>query len=223
MANEPPLRPSSQLVVVDSTHQGPVAIAFCFLLCFLAFPSRSDRLSFVFFILQFPEFYSFPPFFTLQPVVETREKQLALWRELILRYHTEHKLKVLLVHDCPLWKNTAIQRQLSDEHVQVVMNDFVQHGHGEWMDSPANAQCRILWRKPDQLAADLYQWADSTGLLGSVCTLYELHSGEDVHGTSFQGADEELLRRALTILEEQGKCTVFKGETSSEDGIKWFK
>ena len=39
---------------------------------------------------------------------------------------------------------------------------------------------------------------------------------------SFQGADEELLRRGLGILEEQGKCTIFQGETSSEDGIKFF-
>jgi len=39
---------------------------------------------------------------------------------------------------------------------------------------------------------------------------------------SFEGADEELLRRALSILEDQGKCTIFKGDTSSEDGIKFF-
>ena len=39
---------------------------------------------------------------------------------------------------------------------------------------------------------------------------------------SFQGADEELLRRAIGILEDQGKCTLFQGETSSEDGIKFF-
>ena len=47
-------------------------------------------------------------------------------------------------------------------------------------------------------------------------------AGEDVNGMSFQGADEELLRRALGILEEQGKCAMFQGETSSEDGIKFF-
>ena len=46
---------------------------------------------------QFPEFYSFPPFFTIQPVLASREKQLALWRELILRYHTENKIKTLVV------------------------------------------------------------------------------------------------------------------------------
>lgn len=48
------------------------------------------------------------------------------------------------------------------------------------------------------------------------------NSGEDNNGMSFQGADEELLRRGLAILERQGKCTMFKGETSSEDGIKFF-
>jgi ESCRT-II complex subunit VPS25 len=48
------------------------------------------------------------------------------------------------------------------------------------------------------------------------------HIGEDVNGMSFEGADEELLRRALGILEDQGKCTMFKGDTSSEDGIKFF-
>jgi ESCRT-II complex subunit VPS25 len=38
---------------------------------------------------------------------------------------------------------------------------------------------------------------------------------------SFQGADEELLRRAIKILEQQGKCALFKGDTSDEDGVKF--
>jgi hypothetical protein len=36
---------------------------------------------------ELPEYYSFPPFFTLQPVTQTRKYQLRLWRELILRWH----------------------------------------------------------------------------------------------------------------------------------------
>ena len=170
---------------------------------------------------QYPEFYSFPPFFTIQPVLETREKQLALWRELILRYHTENKIKTCVLHDCPLWKNERIHRQLNfPDEVMTVMEDFVQHGHGEWQDDN-KTHCRILWRKPEQLATDIYQWAQQNGHVGSVCTVYELHSGEDVNGMSFEGVDEELLRRALAILEDQGKCAIFKGETSSEDGIKF--
>lgn len=35
---------------------------------------------------QLPDFYFFPPFFTIQPVLSTREDQLEQWRELILKY-----------------------------------------------------------------------------------------------------------------------------------------
>lgn len=151
----------------------------------------------------------------------TKEKQLALWRDLILRYHQQHKLKTLVVHECPLWKNDAIGRRLSKEAIAQVVQDLVDQGQGEWLDD-AKTQCRILWRKPEELATDIYQWATVSGNVGSVCTLYELHSGEDINGMSFEGLDEELLRRALEILENEGKCTVFKGETSEEDGIKFF-
>jgi len=170
----------------------------------------------------YPEYYSFPPFFTIQPVLETREKQMALWRELILSYHTILKIKTLVVHECPLWINNNIGRQLSTEDIAFLMDDFCLSGHGEWQDEATKTRCRILWRKPEQLASDIYDWAEAKGFIGSVCTVYELHSGEDVNGMSFHGADEELLRRALNILQSQGKCTIFKGETSSEDGIKFF-
>ncbi|KAL7435166.1 hypothetical protein ACHAXH_002542 [Discostella pseudostelligera] len=171
---------------------------------------------------ELPDFYFFPPFFTIQPVLSTREKQLEQWRELILKYHTHHKIKTLVLHDCPLWKNTTIKRELDPEGIRVIMNDFVKSGNGEWEDSESRTRCRILWRRPEQLAEDIYDWASANGYKNSVCTVYELHSGEDVNGTSFQGADEQLLRRALEILEGQGKCTMFRGQVSSEDGIKFF-
>ena len=100
------------------------------------------------------------------------------------------------------------------------MDDLVKQGYGEWLDE-SKIQCRVLWRKPEELATDIYEWAVANGNIGSVCTIYELHSGEDVHGMSFQGIDEEILRRALAILEDEGKCAIFQGETSSEDGIKF--
>lgn len=176
---------------------------------------------------ELPDFYYFPPLFTIQPVLSTREKQLGLWRELLLKYHTDLKIKTLVVHECPLWTNDVIGRSLDDKGIRTVMEDFVRSGHGEWEDDDDDdnnlrTRCRILWRKPEQLASDVYDWAVANGYINSVCTVYELHSGEDVNGMSFQGADEELLRRALAILEDQGKCTIFQGESSSEDGIKFF-
>jgi ESCRT-II complex subunit VPS25 len=36
---------------------------------------------------ELPEFYHFPPFFTLQPVLETRRMQLKLWHDFVIRWH----------------------------------------------------------------------------------------------------------------------------------------
>ncbi|GMI20527.1 hypothetical protein TeGR_g14137, partial [Tetraparma gracilis] len=119
-------------------------------------------------------------------------------------------------------RNAAIDRALSEEGVRAVCGDLVECGHGEWEDS-GRTRVRVLWLKPAQLASDLLAWAAERGVAGGgVCTLYELHSGEDVGGKSFEGADEELLRRAVGILEEAGKCALFKGDTSEEDGVKFF-
>jgi ESCRT-II complex subunit VPS25 len=175
----------------------------------------------------YPDVYNFPPFFTIQPVLATREKQLELWRALIIQYCTVHKMKTLSIYDtddCPVWKNPHIQRQCSSEAIQIICDYIVQQGHGEWYDDDANhVTVRIFWRKPEQLATDIYEWAVVNGYVSNhtVITVYELHSGEDVHGMSFQGLDEDLIRRALFILEQRGKCTVFQGDTSEEDGIKF--
>ncbi len=77
-------------------------------------------------LCKFPEFYAFPPFFTVQPNLATRQKQMGQWRELILGYHTSQKIKTLVVHDCPLWKNSDIGRELSHQDIKRVMNDFVK-------------------------------------------------------------------------------------------------
>ena len=78
---------------------------------------------------------------------------MAMWRELILRYHTEKKIKTLAIHDCALFKNSAINRELSPADILQVMEDFCDSGHGEWLDEQQKTVCRILWRKPGEFFA----------------------------------------------------------------------
>jgi hypothetical protein len=48
----------------------------------------------------------------LQPVKDTREKQIQLWKELILRYCKHHKCFVVdLEAEFPLFENTSIQSE----------------------------------------------------------------------------------------------------------------
>ena len=75
-----------------------------------------------------PEFWSFKPFFTLQPVTATREKQLKLWRELILEYCVHKNLHRLIPSDFPFFRNAAIDRVLSAESINVVVNFVIKSG-----------------------------------------------------------------------------------------------
>jgi ESCRT-II complex subunit VPS25 len=75
-----------------------------------------------------PEFWSFRPFFTLQPVAETREKQLNCWASLILQYCSHNQLNRLDPLAFPFFKNDSLQRQLSKEGIQAVINKLIQSG-----------------------------------------------------------------------------------------------
>ena len=72
-------------------------------------------------------------------MLSTREKQMGLWRELILSYHTSLKIKTLVLHDCPLWKNKDISRELNRDAIQSIMDDFVKRY------KVANADLLLYW------------------------------------------------------------------------------
>ena len=71
---------------------------------------------------EWPEYYSFPPFFTLQTVPETREKQIDMWRDLITSWAQAQGIKNIQVGEAknlPLFFNKDINRQLDDGmHIQ---------------------------------------------------------------------------------------------------------
>nr|XP_021335724.1 vacuolar protein-sorting-associated protein 25 isoform X1 [Danio rerio] len=76
---------------------------------------------------EWPWQYNFPPFFTLQPNVDTRQKQLAAWCSLVLSYCRHRKLytlDVLEAQESPVFNNKKIERKLSVEAIQVVFEEL---------------------------------------------------------------------------------------------------
>jgi len=62
---------------------------------------------------EFPKFHNYPPYFTLQPVADSRAKQISWWKDLILKYCKQCKVHVLSADeddDSPLFWNKSIQR-----------------------------------------------------------------------------------------------------------------
>jgi hypothetical protein len=64
----------------------------------------------------------------------------------------------------------------------VIFENFVFAGNAQWLDN-VKQQCLILWKKMGEWADTLYSFAREFGLQGSVMTLDELSSGDEVRGT----------------------------------------
>ena len=65
---------------------------------------------------------------SLQPVQETREKQLKLWRELILKHCAQFNVHHLIPTSFPYFKNDSISRQLSSEAISAVIDYIIKTG-----------------------------------------------------------------------------------------------
>ncbi|DAZ93926.1 TPA: hypothetical protein N0F65_008869 [Lagenidium giganteum] len=152
----------------------------------------------------YPEYYDFPPFFTLQPVRATREKQLVLWKQLILEYHRTHSLPLFQPFTSPLFENVKISRKMDADGRAAVVEFLIRCGNGSWEDD-THTRCRIMWKKPSEWAAEIYDFAREHGMIGNVFTVYELYAGEETQGSSIHGMEPWLLREALRVLESEGK------------------
>uniref|UniRef100_A0AAR2K8N9 Vacuolar protein-sorting-associated protein 25 n=1 Tax=Pygocentrus nattereri TaxID=42514 RepID=A0AAR2K8N9_PYGNA len=155
-----------------------------------------------FYIMSFewPWQYNFPPFFTLQPNVDTRQKQLAAWCSLVLSYCRHRKLytvDVLEVQESPVFNNKKIERKLSVEAIQVVFEELRKKGNLEWMDKN-KTRCLIMWRRPEEWGKLIYQWVSKNGMVNSVFTLYELSNGEDTENEGISDFHVSLLSAVLS-------------------------
>jgi len=174
---------------------------------------------------EWPWQYNFPPFFTIQPNMATQAKQCEAWSELILSYYKhnkEYRLDVTEAHGSPLFSNEAIKRKLAMDDIRMVLDTLAKTGHVEWDNETAKERCYVMWRTPAEWGDQLYTWIESNGMTNTVCTLYELHSGDDTVNEEFHGIDINVLLKALQALEKRGKAQVFTAEDPSEVGVKFF-
>ncbi|TMW58218.1 hypothetical protein Poli38472_011806 [Pythium oligandrum] len=169
----------------------------------------------------YPEYYDFPPFFTLQPVRATREKQLVLWKQLILEFHRTQGQPLFQPFTSPLFENAKISRKMASDGRLAVVEYLIRCGNVTWEDD-TKTRCRIMWKKPAEWAAEIYDFATERAMIGNVYTVYELYAGEETLGTPVHGMEPWLLRESLKVLESEGKAAIIDGATLEEDGVKFL-
>ena len=174
---------------------------------------------------EWPWQYNFPPFFTIQPNLDTRAKQIEAWGSIILSYYKYNKLYRLDLTEAQshvLFNNPSINRKLSRDGILLVLEALEKTGHIEWDNPKEKKKCYLMWRTPEEWSELVYDWVNANGMTDTVCTLFELHSGEDTVGEEFHNIDINVLRKALQILERRGKAQIFTGENPKEEGVKFF-
>ncbi|KAH7715616.1 CRE-VPS-25 protein [Aphelenchoides avenae] len=172
---------------------------------------------------QWPWQFDFPPFFTIQPNLVTREKQLQAWARLVIDYCQFHRVYALDINELvksELFNNTKIGRRLDETGIRTVFNYLEQQKHVEWTDKAKN-RCHIYWRRPDEWGQLIYEWGSSNGLLNSIVTFYDLTQGEDTANESFHGLDRDVLVKAIQSLESQRKA-VFVDREGENPGVKFL-
>ncbi|CAI5507581.1 unnamed protein product, partial [Closterium sp. Naga37s-1] len=129
-----------------------------------------------------PRFYDYPPYFTLQPIKATRERQVRLWAELIVAWCRHHRTLLVPLDHFPLFHHPAIQRKLTFEARQVFLEALVAEGRAEWTDR-SRTRCLILWKSINDWADTLLHFVRENGFGDSVLTLEEIRAGDDTKGT----------------------------------------
>lgn len=178
---------------------------------------------------EFPVYASYPPFFTLQPNLTTRARQLELWTDLITSYCAHYRIFKLSLSSLPadLFRHATRDRALKPADVRAVLDHMSQPAVGprtEWIPpatrSESSTSCYVYWRALSEWADAIYAWVDETGQKGAVLTVYELREGEAVQSQAWRDIDEALLRKILNVLVKRGKAQVFGQEENA--GVKFF-
>ncbi|TKR96208.1 hypothetical protein L596_010261 [Steinernema carpocapsae] len=172
---------------------------------------------------KWPVLYDFPPFFTLQPNLISRDKQLEAWSRLIRDYCEFHKiftLDVLEASNSELFSNPKLNRKLDSAGVSAVF-EYLEHKQlVDWLDKQ-KTRCLIHWKRPSEWGDLIYGWASNSGQLNTVCTLYEITQGEDTSSEEFYGIEKEALLRALEELKLQRRAELIN-IGSEHEGVKFF-
>lgn len=170
----------------------------------------------------YPWEFDFPPFFTIQPNLETRNAQLEAWRSLILDYCEQEKIYQLHLRDClnkPPFYNEAKNRRLSLESLKVIIDSMVEKRYAEWKDIKTKELCMIYAKPPEQWAKIIRDYVKEKSLYNTVMTFYELLEGDATQDREFHKLDETIFLKALKILEKAGKAAVI--EMDGHRGVKF--
>lgn len=171
----------------------------------------------------FPPIYDFPPFWTLQDVMETKRRQCDMWCDLILRYMKEKNQSELDLGKAlttELFRNDRIKRGLDKPTAVFFLNQLVERGNAQWLVK--DEKIVVTWRKTEDWAYIFEMWARVHDYQNTVFTFYELREGSDTAGEPFHMMDKEVMKKAIMYLDSHKKAKFMDAGQFDECGVRFF-
>jgi ESCRT-II complex subunit VPS25 len=170
-----------------------------------------------------PPVYNFPPFWTLQDVMETRRRQCDLWGDLIMKYMAQTNQSEIVLDTAlgwPLFNNTTINRRLDRPTCLVFLNQLVSRKNAQWIKP--DEKLKILFKKPEEWASVLLLWARNNQFINTVMTFTDLREGADTRDQPFHMLDLEVMKQAVLQLEKQKQAKFMPRENLEDCGVKFL-
>jgi ESCRT-II complex subunit VPS25 len=190
----------------------------------IAWQNRPTDLSMAF---KFPGYYNFPPFWTLQDVMETKRRQIDMWCDLIFRYTKAKNLQELdleVALSTELFRNASINRWLDRPTSQFFLDRLVDRRNAQWTN-PEKTKIKLIWRRPEQWADTFNEWAARNSLKNTVLTYWELREGDCTLNEPFHLMDMDVMQQTFKLMEKQKRAQILPAhepEKFDEYGIKFL-
>ena len=87
-----------------------------------------------------------------------------------------------------------------------------------------HSQFLVLWETAQETSNNIYKWAQTTGKIGDIYTVYDIYAEDDSTDESFHGLHPRCTVKALTRLQEGGRAKVSRAEGKPLDewGVKFL-
>eukprot|EP00826_Nyctotherus_ovalis_P047355 TRINITY_DN543_c0_g1_i12.p2 TRINITY_DN543_c0_g1~~TRINITY_DN543_c0_g1_i12.p2 ORF type:complete len:182 (-),score=77.46 TRINITY_DN543_c0_g1_i12:48-593(-) len=159
----------------------------------------------------FPEYYNWPCFFTIQLNKETKQTQLKLWEELISKYSEAKKIHtwgVTELFSSELCHNKELSRRLTRSDFDAVLDYMLKSGAAAYSTS-AKDKITVYYKTVKDYADAIYKWALETGRMNSVESIVDIATSSENNTEIFYKVPVEIIKSACEELQKQRKAEVF--------------
>lgn len=132
-------------------------------------------------LLKYPPFYTYPVHCnSLQDHLETRQRQITQWGEILHSYLKQRKIlesSISELHNAPVIcdNSSGVPKKLLKEELREILLGMEKLGSVEWK---SDENFIVNWTSPYELADAIYAWAKSKKLIGYTETLKGIAQGD---------------------------------------------